>query len=298
MIERDIIEQRIKEHQIQEFVAEQVRRSGYSDAELKRTPLGEKITIYASRPGMVVGRGGSNIKQLTRDLKDKFDLENPQIEVEEVQNVYLDPDIVSEMIALSLERFGSSRFKGIMHRTLENVLGAGALGAEIILSGKLPSARARSWRVYGGYLKKCGEVSISGVRKSQTEAQLKSGIVGIKVSIMPPDIRLPDDVEFYEKTEEVTDKEEKSEKTKSKKETEKKEEKKEKTEKKSDKKKSKKKTKEKSEKEGKEEKSDKETDKKSEKEEKPEKEKSKKDNSEESDKKEKTEESKDDSEKK
>ncbi|MFH1399370.1 MAG: 30S ribosomal protein S3 [Candidatus Woesearchaeota archaeon] len=198
MIERDIVAKRIKEFQIQEYVATNLRKSGYSDTKLQKTPLGEKIIIYASRPGLVVGRQGQNIRKLTEDLKELFGLENPQIEVGEVENIYLDPNIVADMIAMSLERFGSQRFKGIMHKTMENVLAAGALGTEIHLSGKLPSARARTWRVYGGYLKKCGDISMTGVRKATVIAQLKSGIIGIRVSIMPPDVRLPDRITIRE----------------------------------------------------------------------------------------------------
>ncbi|MBS1266242.1 MAG: 30S ribosomal protein S3 [Candidatus Woesearchaeota archaeon] len=195
MIERDIVEQKIREFEIKEFVADKVRRSGHSDTVVKRTPLGEKIIVYASRPGLVVGRQGQNIRELTQDLKDKFGLENPQIEVGEVENIYLDANIVADMIAMSLERFGSQRFKAVMHRTMDNVMRYGALGVEIVLSGKLPSSRARSWRVYTGYLKKCGEISISGVKKAKAVAELKSGVIGVKVSIMPPDIKLPDRVD-------------------------------------------------------------------------------------------------------
>ena len=234
MIERDIVAQKIKEFQIEEHVKDNLTRSGYSKTKLQRTPLGEKIVVHVSRPGMVVGRQGQNIRKLTSELKDKFNLENPQIEVSEVKNIYLDPSIVAEMIVFSLERFGSQRFKGVMHKTLENVLGAGALGVEIILSGKLPSARARSWRVYGGYLKKCGDIAFSGVLKTQAIARLKSGIIGIKVSIMPPDLRLPDKIEFREDLEiieEVAVEEEKKTKKKAKKKTAKK-----KTEKKEEKK--------------------------------------------------------------
>ncbi len=194
MIEREIVAQKMKEFQIQEYIGGTLKKSGYSHTKLQRTPLGEKIVVYASRPGLVVGRQGQNIRRMTADLKDRFGLENPQIEVGEVENIYLDPDIVGEMIAVSLERFGTQRFKGIMHKTMGNVMEAGALGVEIVLSGKIPSARAKSWRVYEGYLKKCGEVSISGVRIAHCVAQLKSGIIGIKVKIMPPDVVLPDKV--------------------------------------------------------------------------------------------------------
>ncbi len=194
MIERDIVAQKMKEFQIQEYVGTNLRNGGYSHIKLQRTPLGEKIIVYASRPGLVVGRQGSNIRKLTTELKTKFGLENPQIEVGEVDNINLDPRIVGEMIAASLERFGTQRFKGIMHKTLSNVMGAGALGIEIIVSGKIPSARAKSWRVYAGYLKKCGDISVQGVRVAHCVAKLKSGIVGIKIKIMPPNLVLPDKV--------------------------------------------------------------------------------------------------------
>lgn len=105
---------------------------------------------------------------------------------------------MAQRIASSLERFGSARFKSIGHKIMENVINSGALGVEIIVSGKIPSARAKSWRFYQGYLKKCGDIAISGVRKAQATALLKSGIVGIKVAIMPPDLVLPDKVELRE----------------------------------------------------------------------------------------------------
>lgn len=217
MIERDIVAQKMKEFQIQEYVGENLKNGGYSHIKLQRTPLGEKITVYASRPGLVVGRQGSNIRKLTTELKSKFGLENPQIEVGEVDNINLDPRIVGEMIAASLERFGTMRFKGIMHKTLTNVIGAGALGIEIIVSGKIPSARAKSWRVYAGYLKKCGDISVQGVRVAHCVAKLKSGIVGIKIKIMPPNLLLPDKVNIrseLEVIEEIKREDDHAEKTK------------------------------------------------------------------------------------
>ena len=110
--------------------------------------------------------------------------------------------MVAERIVSSLERFGSARFKGVGHKMMENVMNAGALGVEIIISGKVPSARAKSWRFYTGYLKKCGDVALS-VRTAKRSALLKSGIIGVKVAIMPPDIRLPDRTTILEELEQV-----------------------------------------------------------------------------------------------
>lgn len=194
MMEREFVAQRIKEYQVQEFVDKSLGNVGHSHTIMKKTPLGEKIVIFASRPGLVVGRKGANIKELTKVLKKEFGLENPQIEISEVESIFLDPNIVAEKIVMSLERFGTTRFKGIGHKMMEKVMEAGARGIEIILSGKIPGARARSWRFYQGYVKKCGDGAQRAVRKATRSALLKPGIIGIRISIMPPNVRLPDDI--------------------------------------------------------------------------------------------------------
>ena len=185
---------------------------------MRRTPLGEKIIISASRPGLVVGREGQNIKKLTIALKKKFKLENPQIEINEVEDISVDAQIVAEKIASSLERFGIKRFKGVGHKVMQEVMGAGARGIEIIISGKVPSARAKRWRFYQGYLKKCGDIALEGVSKAYKIAQIKSGIVGIQVRIMPPDLKLPDEIKLIKETQEEV-KEEEGEETEKEEET-------------------------------------------------------------------------------
>ena len=197
MIERKFVAQKIKEFQIEEYITQSLHNVGHSHTKMIKTPLGEKIVIYTSRPGLIVGRKGQNIKLLTKTLKRKFNLENPQIEISEVENPSLDATIVAEKIVDALEKFGSEKFKAIGHKIMTEVMRSGALGIEISISGKVPSARAKSWRFYQGYLKKCGDIALS-VRKSNAQAQLKTGIVGVKVSIMPPDLKLPDDIELVD----------------------------------------------------------------------------------------------------
>ncbi len=196
MIERKFVAEKIKEFQIQEFIGEKLSDVGLSHTKMQKTALGERIIIYAARPGLVVGRKGENIKKLTKSLKKKFDLNNPQIEIAEIPNINLDAKIIADRIAQSLERFGSQRFKGIGHQAMEDVMSAGALGVEILITGKVPSARAKRWRFYKGYLKKSGDIAVSKVLYACAAAQLKSGSIGIQVSIMPPDIELPDKVTY------------------------------------------------------------------------------------------------------
>ena len=203
MIERKILHTKLRDYQVDELLAESLNKVGFSSSKLKKTPLGEKITIMASRPGLVVGRKGANIKNLTKILKTKFKLENPQIEIEEVANQNLDAQIVAEKIQSALERFGTKKFKGVGHKTIEDVMSAGALGIEVLISGKIPSQRAKRWRFYKGYLKKSGDIATSQVATAYTSANLKSGTVGIQVRIMLPDTWLPDRIDVLPKLESV-----------------------------------------------------------------------------------------------
>jgi small subunit ribosomal protein S3 len=195
MIERKFVAERVKEFQIQQYIEQTLKNVGHSATKLVRTPLGEKIIISASRPGLVVGKKGENIKKLTNTLKRRFNLENPQIEIAEVPEPNLDAQIVAERIASTIERFGIQKFKAIGHKTMQDVMNAGALGIEIKISGKVPSARAKSWRFYSGYLKKCGNVALTQIRRSTTFATLRAGTIGVRVAIMPPGVKLVDDIE-------------------------------------------------------------------------------------------------------
>jgi small subunit ribosomal protein S3 len=195
-IERKFIQQNLKELQIKEYILETLGKVGVAHVQLRRTPLGEKILISCSRPGLVVGRAGSNIQKLTTELKARFGLENPQIEIEELTNPMLEASILAEMISNSMERFGTGRFKGIGHKAMTEAMRSGALGIEILISGKVPSQRAKTWRFYNGYLKKCGDVAVEGVDISYRVAVLKTGVVGIKVSVMPPTTILPDRIDI------------------------------------------------------------------------------------------------------
>lgn len=195
MIEREFIKEKKKQLSIQEKVSEELANVGHSRTELVRTPLGDKIIIHAARPGLVVGKKGETIKRITANLKKSFKLENPEIEIKEVDGQMLDARIVAERIASTLERYGIQRFKAVSHRVMQDVLQAGGLGIEILISGKVPSSRAKNWRFYRGYLKKCGNFAVEGVHTAITHALMKSGKVGIKVRIMPPGLNLPDDLE-------------------------------------------------------------------------------------------------------
>ncbi len=185
MIERKFVHMKKDEFATKEFVMKQLGKGKISSVILERTPVGEKITVRTSKPGLVIGQRGEKIAELTRFLKEHFKMENPHIEILEITNPYLDAKTVADEIALALERFGSIRFKIVAYKTLQRIKDAGALGAEIRLSGKLPGERAKSWRFAFGYLKKTGDVA-RVVSRAEIAAQTVPGAIGVKVAIMPP----------------------------------------------------------------------------------------------------------------
>lgn len=198
MIERKILATQLKNYLVDEYIRTSIRGSEYSHTDIIKTPLGDKVVIYSSRPGLIIGRKGANIKALTLELKDRFNLNNPQIQIAEVPDALMNARIVAERMVNGFERFGIGRFKGIMHKVMTEVMGAGALGIEICISGKVPSSRSKTWKVLAGYMKKNGDVSVSGVDRASLQANLKSGIVGVQVRIMPKGLVLPDNITIHE----------------------------------------------------------------------------------------------------
>jgi len=199
MIEREFINEKMKQLKIKEAIeAEFTKSAEIGGITMEKTPLGERIIISTTRPGIIIGRGGSTIKELTNKLKNKFRLENPQIETLEIPNPHTSAEVVAKKIAGELERFGPSRFKGIGYREMGKIMTAGAFGVEIIIDGPIPGARSRKWRFWKGYMKKCGFISDNLLDKAQANAILKKGTVGVSVTIMHPDTPLPDKIIIVE----------------------------------------------------------------------------------------------------
>ena len=180
-----------EEFGIKEYIKRHLGKGKISNLDIEYTPVGEKIIISTSKPGLVIGRKGEQIQQLTQILKKRFKLENPHIEINEIENPLLDAQGVADEIALALERMGNLKFKVIAYRKLQEIMRAGALGCELRLSGKLPSERAKSWRFAEGYLKKAGD-SAKEVDRAQATGLTKTGIIGVKVAIMPPEAKIYD----------------------------------------------------------------------------------------------------------
>jgi small subunit ribosomal protein S3 len=185
-----------KRAEIDEFLQKKLEKAGYGGVNIAETPLGTHIVIYAMRPGLVIGRSGETIRELAKILEEKFGVSNPQISVSEIEVPELNPYIVATRIASALKRGVHFRRAGFW--ALNQIMEAGALGAEIIISGKLRTERARYEKFKAGYLPKCGDPAMKYMRKAEVHVQLKPGIYGIKVRIMPPDAKFPDKIQIVE----------------------------------------------------------------------------------------------------
>ena len=195
MEERKFINLKKEEFGIKEYIKRNLGKGKISRLDIEYTPIGEKIIISTSKPGLVIGRRGEKIQELTRVLKTRFKLENPHIEINEIENPLFDSQLVADEIALALERMGNLKFKVIAYRKLQEIMNAGALGCELRLSGKLPSERSRNWIFRQGYLKKAGEPS-KEIDRAQATALTKTGVIGIKVAIMNPKARIYDKIDI------------------------------------------------------------------------------------------------------
>ena len=192
-VEKKFITEGVRKVRVERYLSRELKRAGYGGMDITRTPLGTQVTIFAEKPGIVIGKGGKQVRQLTQDLATDYDVESPQVEVQQVQNPNFNAQIMAERLANALERGWYFRKAG--QSTMRRVMESGALGCEVILAGKLTGARARVQKFTEGYVKHAGEPSETIVEKGYAIAIKKLGIIGVQVKIIPPDARLPDTFE-------------------------------------------------------------------------------------------------------
>jgi len=191
--ERKFIKENINRLLIKEFMIKKIEGAGFGGMSIQRTPMGTRINIVVERPGMVIGKAGSKIKELTEDIKNNFNVENPQIEIKEAgSKASLNAQIMAEKLAEALERGWHFRRAG--HSSVRRIMGAGAKGCQIIIAGKLTGSRHRTEKFTEGHVKYCGEVAKQVMDVGYAVAKLKAGVLGVKVRIMKPDAKLPDEI--------------------------------------------------------------------------------------------------------
>src|SRR5918994_4164563 len=190
---KNVMSSNYKNMELDEYLKETLRETGYGGVDIQKTPIGTRITLYVTRPGLVIGRKGSGIKDLTSELEQRFGLNNPQISVMEIEVPELNPQIMANRIAQLVER--GTAFRRASMWTINTVMGAGAMGVEITIAGKLRSERAHFEKHSSGVIPKSGNAADKIVKLGITDVLTKMGLMGIQLRIalkneVPPDFEL------------------------------------------------------------------------------------------------------------
>lgn len=191
----NVMKNNFRNLELDEFLSETLRDAGYGRVDVQKTPIGTRITLSVTRPGLVIGRKGAGIKDLTTKLEQKFGLSNPQISVTELEAPELNPKIMCNRIAQLIERGTAFRRAAIW--TNNTIMNAGALGVEITVAGKLRSERAHFEKHAAGLVPKSGDVANKVVRHGVTHVLTKMGLMGIQLKIALKD-ELPKEFEMID----------------------------------------------------------------------------------------------------
>lgn len=194
-MEKHFVQEGIIRSEIETYFRRELEGAGYSGIDIQKTPLATRVVLYVEKPPLVIGKKGKRINKLTKFLKEKYGIDNPAIDVQAVENPNLDPNIVAKRIAVALEK-GMNR-RRVVYKAVRAAMNAGAQGIEITVAGKIigKGGRAKQEKYLHGYMRKVGD-SAKLVRKGSIQANLKAGIIGITVKIVPPDVVFPDKIEL------------------------------------------------------------------------------------------------------
>ena len=173
-----------------------IKRAGFAKINILKTPLGHRVIIHAIRLGMIIGKAGRNIKRITEELESIYGLENPQVEVKELENPDLVARVQADKLLSQIER--GFHFRRAAHSLIRRIIANGARGVEIHISGKLSSQRARSEAFREGFVAKAGLPAQRFVDDAVAHSILKQGVIGIRVKIMSPEADLPDEPIFFD----------------------------------------------------------------------------------------------------
>ena len=191
---------------LDEYLEQELKDAGYGGVQVSEGPLGVRLTLYVTRPGLVIGRRGIGIKDISDKLTSKFDMNNIQISVAEIEVPEANPRVICERIAASMQK--GTPFRRTAIWALNQIMNAGALGCEIIISGKIRSERAHYQKFVAGVVPKSGEIARVAVLKGTTSVLLKAGLFGVKVRIalkskMTPEFQLKQVTESVKEGESV-----------------------------------------------------------------------------------------------
>ena len=173
-----------EDRMIRNYIKERLYHAGIAKVEIERAASKAKIKIYTARPGIVIGKKGSEIETLRKDLEKKFNREI-LIDIQEVRRPELDATLVGENIALQLVR--RVAFRRAMKRAVTSALKFGAKGVRVACAGRLAGAEMARREWY-----REGRVPLHTLRADidygTALAKTTYGIIGVKVWIFKGEV--------------------------------------------------------------------------------------------------------------
>jgi len=175
---------------LKDYLREAIKDAGFSHAEISKTPVGTRVALHVTRPGIVIGRKGTGIRALTEKLATDFGLKNPQISVVEIEKPELAPSVMCNRMASHLER--GTAFRRATMWTLKQIMEGGAMGVQITISGKLRGDRSAFEKHTQGILPRAGHHAEMIVDEDIAHVKTAMGLIGIRIRIARKEKLIPE----------------------------------------------------------------------------------------------------------
>ena len=172
------------------YLRVKIKESGFSKVEVSKTPTGTRVVLYVTRPGIVIGRKGTGIRELTEKLENEFGLKNPQLSVEEIKKPELSPQVMCNRMASHLER--GTAFRRATMWTMQQIMENGAMGTQITISGKLRGDRSAFEKHVAGILPRAGHHADVIVSEDIVHVETPMGLIGIRIRIAQKEKLVPE----------------------------------------------------------------------------------------------------------
>jgi len=175
---------------LKDYLREKIKDAGFSHAEISKTPTGTRVALHVTRPGIVIGRKGVGIRELTEELAEKFGLKNPQISVNEIPKPELTPNVMCNRMASHIER--GTAFRRATMWTMQSIMNSGAMGVQITISGKLRGDRSAFEKHTAGVLPRAGHHADIIVAEDIAHVKTPMGLIGIRIRIARKEKVIPE----------------------------------------------------------------------------------------------------------
>ena len=175
---------------LKDYLREKIKEAGFSHAEVAKTPTGTRVSLHVTRPGIVIGRKGSGIRELTEKLASDFGLKNPQISVIEIEKPELSPSVMCNRMAAHIEK--GTAFRRATMWTLKQIMDSGAMGVQITISGKLRGDRSAFEKHAAGVLPRAGHHAETIVDEDIAHVETPMGLIGIRIRIARKERYIPE----------------------------------------------------------------------------------------------------------